>query len=192
MLETLTSDKSPDLEIELLAQPWPQDLQNAPYAGVYVNGDRFAGFTRNWNIFFYNPRIKRFVTLSNPGEQLHPVYSNELIRNMSMYTYDLTEFDVAYGKYESQKTDFCNVFDSIPDHCLIFVVSSHYCYSIPDEFKTRLVNMGVPLSDLTVTSGHRSQIMIGYKNSPPNSALVSQLNNAIENDVTSCKVTFRI
>lgn len=178
------------IEFTIIAQPWPQDMTERPFSGIYQGNRHIAGFSRNLHLFTWNPRLRCWVEPVNQGTPLR--YGGEKeVRNVAFPIYDCSPFDIAADVWPQQAQMFVNCFNNIPSHHLIFVVYSHWIGHVFEEFKPLLRSIGIPAADLEVT-GQPYLVMAGYKGTPEGQAFINARGNAIINGVTSTSVTFRL
>lgn len=111
------------IEFTIIAQPWPQDLTELPYAGVYHNGALIGLFSRSLHLLTWNPRLRIWVDPINQGAPWRGG-GERSVRNIRFPIYDFYPHDDAYD-WQQQVQMFVNCFNSIPNHHLIFVAFSH-------------------------------------------------------------------
>lgn len=178
------------IEFTIIAQPWPQDLTELPYSGIYQGNRHIAGFSRNIHLFTWNPRLRIWVEPINQGTPLRQ-YGNREVRNVNVPCYDCSPFDIAAEVWPQQVQMFVNCFNSIPSHHLIFVVISHWVDTVFEEFKPLLRSIGIPAADLEY-SGQPYHVMAGFKGTPEGQAFINIRGNEMINGVLSTRVTFKL
>lgn len=178
------------IEFTIIAKPWPQDITELPYSGIYQGARHIARFIRNIHLFTWNPRLRIWVEPINQGTPLR-YGGNKEVRNVAFPIYDTRPYDIAAEVWPQQVQMFVNCFNSIPNHHLIFVVISHSVDTVFEEFKPLLRSIGIPAADLEY-SAQAYHVMAGFKGTPEGQAFINIRGNEIINDVMSTRVTFKL